>query len=722
MKTSWRIFTILFFTLISNFSSLEAQTFQRLRAIINADPAYNMTIGFELFYAGLDATAVQSLLSSDPTLETTIYYGTTDHGTDTGMYSFSTTSVREIVSKEMYTVFMSLTNLNPETKYYFVLKSGTTVSQTYSFETLPNHNNARLAILAGGDSRNAIPTGIDPDQILDEAVIVAARQNANSMVKKLRAHAVFFGGDMTFADTDAEWHLWLDHWDLTITDGDNRLTPIIPARGNHEFIPTSVYDMFNTPNTDSYYGVRFCDDLLHLSTLNSEASISTQGTWLEGELASNACTYWKMAQYHRPIRAHETSKSYQDDQRAEWATRFDKYGVQLVCESDAHVAKYTHPIRVAATGENNGTYSEDEGFIRDDENGTTYIGEGGWGAEIRSTLTDYDWSIDKGTYNQVKWLFIDKDKIEIRNLLTDSAPSAPAKLEGDNKFDALNYEFMLWDANTVGKVLTITNATPPTKEVDLGENVELPASGSVVLDAGQDHNNEDYFSYLWNTGATTRTITATAIGTYQVTVTNRALCEKTDEVEVLFAAVLPVEWLDFSGVAEKNKSNRLNWVTGSEFNNAYFVVEASKDGKNFEAIGQRAGNGTIEERNSYTFLDKAPLAQTTYYRVRQVDLDGSENFSKIIEITQAQTTGIQIDRFAPNPVWADAKVAFTTTDESPLTYEIKDIKGRTILTKSYQPTIGQNEVFLSVESLTKGVHFLVIQQGKNTVTYRFIKQ
>ena len=96
-------------------------------------------------------------------------------------------------------------------------------------------------------------------------------------------------------------------------------------------------------------------------------------------------------------------------------------------------------------------------------------------------------------------------------------------------------------------------------------------------------------------------------------------------------AVLPVELLEFKGQTT-NSGNFLTWTTANEKTNAGFEVERSTDGQQFEKIGFVKGSGTTSHKNTYTFNDNTPLSKTTYYRLQQVDFDGSKMRSNVISI------------------------------------------------------------------------------------------
>lgn len=91
---------------------------------------------------------------------------------------------------------------------------------------------------------------------------------------------------------------------------------------------------------------------------------------------------------------------------------------------------------------------------------------------------------------------------------------------------------------------------------------------------------------------------------------------------------LPIELTTFATNTEGSKNN-LTWATASEVNNKMFEIERSYDGKDFTSIGQVKGNN---KPSNYQYVDYAPF-NTTYYRLKQIDNDGTETYSKVITAT-----------------------------------------------------------------------------------------
>jgi len=443
-KTSVQLFVAFLFCCLLP-SLLEAAT-SRYRCMWRKSPATSIVIGWD------------QLSGHDPI----IYYDVIDFGRQVSAYRKNQRPDRIIVSKGMNNHFVRLSNLEPNTVYYFVIKDSEGLSDRMSFKTAPGTPNERLSIIAGGDSRNNRE----------------ARRDANRLVSKLRPHMVIFDGDMTGGDTNAEWKEWFDDWQVTI-GSDGRLFPIIPARGNHESSNASITELFDVSSNEVYYGLTFGGNLFRVYTLNSLiAPGGSQKIWLEGDLRANSNRVtWKMAQYHQSMRPHTRKKGEKDELVHHWATLFHQYGVNLVLESDAHVVKTTYPIRPSREA------GSDEGFIRDDEKGTVYIGEGCWGAPLRNNDDAKAWTRATGSFNQFKWIFVDQEKIEVRTVRTDGAHSV-AEVRDRDIFEP-PVGLVIWNPPT-GDVLTIRNKNyQPQRPVAQRDN----PSGGIADQQAQEGSN-----------------------------------------------------------------------------------------------------------------------------------------------------------------------------------------------------------------------------------------
>lgn len=112
---------------------------------------------------------------------------------------------------------------------------------------------------------------------------------------------------------------------------------------------------------------------------------------------------------------------------------------------------------------------------------------------------------------------------------------------------------------------------------------------------------------------------------------------------------LPVELSTFQARLQADQTTLLHWQTATEHNNTGFDIERSNDGKNWEKIGFVPGHGNSQEQRTYQFIDPRPLPGNNFYRLVQVDADGSATYSDIKSVVLADDNKPGFHVF-PNPV------------------------------------------------------------------------
>ncbi len=145
----------------------------------------------------------------------------------------------------------------------------------------------------------------------------------------------------------------------------------------------------------------------------------------------------------------------------------------------------------------------------------------------------------------------------------------------------------------------------------------------------------------------------------------------------LFSEPLPIELLSFTArLNEENNEANLSWETTTETNSSHFEIEKSKDGINFTAISEVKAMGFSEENVQYRFIDTAPF-NITYYRLKQVDLDGSYVYSEVRSVFILQ--GEKNITLHPNPLTNGAilHVQGLPIDKS-ISFQIFTLQGKII--------------------------------------------
>ena len=146
-----------------------------------------------------------------------------------------------------------------------------------------------------------------------------------------------------------------------------------------------------------------------------------------------------------------------------------------------------------------------------------------------------------------------------------------------------------------------------------------------------------------------------------------------DAVNALLA--LPVELTDFYALT-KNKQVRLFWQTAAEYNNDHFLIERSTDLTHWVTIGKTDATSVNNGPADYTFDDHSPEEGVNYYRLQQVDFDGSLEYSKVVT-ARLQDDLPQLTLY-PNPVQETLNFRFTTTAPSNANIQIFSSTGQLI--------------------------------------------
>lgn len=181
-------------------------------------------------------------------------------------------------------------------------------------------------------------------------------------------------------------------------------------------------------------------------------------------------------------------------------------------------------------------------------------------------------------------------------------------------------------------------------------------------------------------------------------------------------APLPVALIDFEAQAQEDRTVLVTWKTSWERNNKGYVVERSKDLTNFESVGEvKDVAGTSTSVNSYRFVDPSPYRGTSYYRLRQVDLDGNSQAFPAESIVINGKYGVY-----PNPV---ASNGFTLELDEPSSavLHLYNASGSEVgLSKSDATEMSTR--LAPAAKLTSGVYVLTVEERGTTRKHRLVVQ
>ncbi len=183
-------------------------------------------------------------------------------------------------------------------------------------------------------------------------------------------------------------------------------------------------------------------------------------------------------------------------------------------------------------------------------------------------------------------------------------------------------------------------------------------------------------------------------------------------------AVLPVELFGFHA-SLNGQTARLHWRTATEHNNAGFDVERCEDGISFRPIGWVAGHGTTTQQQQYLYADQHLHAGTTYYyRLRQVDYNGTFEISPIVTLT-VKGKDSMVGAFYPNPAPAgQVSLDFTTNGAADWRISVFDAAGKLVRFQGgshFSVAEGQTAILVDFSGLPNGMYIVTLENGTERV-------
>lgn len=267
-----------------------------------------------------------------------------------------------------------------------------------------------------------------------------------------------------------------------------------------------------------------------------------------------------------------------------------------------------------------------------------------------------------------------------------------------------------------------------------GSQGSIAVHGGTVAIAYND--GTDHIAYNENTGSgfgTPQTVDAGRFPSVALDYARHVFFENSDgtDREIYLAsdaAPLPITLASF--IATQNgESVSLQWQTVSELNNyGFYVQRLGVEGITYTDLPGSfvAGHGTTGASNVYTFVDPAPQGEG-WYRLRQVDLDGSVHFSepvRVLATTDVETAGpatFALSQNYPNPFNPATQIAFQTAQAGPVELVVFDQLGREVATlvNGDMPS-GRHAVSFQAAGHASGVYFARLRAGEQTSMIRMM--
>ncbi|WFB46439.1 DNRLRE domain-containing protein [Vibrio coralliilyticus] len=443
------------------------------RVVWDSDPAREAVIGFS---------------PNGESEQPYVQYGTS---TDEATWLTKQPSYEHVFGGDLLSYFVRLDNLTPDSPVYYRVCDQQGCGERFWFRTAPI-DNSEFVMIAGGDTRTGWTN----------------RRMGNQLVAKVRPLFILHGGDYTSQNSASQMAQYLEDWALTFSsdqiDGKayKRTYPFIPTHGNHEdYDYSTLCKVFGVDadgngecNPFDTYNVVNISPLLRVYTLNSQfrksgwsSYASQMNEWLEQDLATHGDeNTWRVAQYHRPMFPHVSSKSDSPDLFSWWAELFYQHSMNLVVESDSHLTKATRELK-----------PDGNDFVSSPTGGTVYIGEGSWGAAARSANDPKSWTLDAASIQQVKVIQVLKDSMTVRTAQFDASASTLTREERETDSLRLPENVNWWSLNEVGETMELVQSADrlsilKNQDPDTSPSfIRLPATQDVFVAQSQPDTNFD---------------------------------------------------------------------------------------------------------------------------------------------------------------------------------------------------------------------------------------
>jgi hypothetical protein len=176
---------------------------------------------------------------------------------------------------------------------------------------------------------------------------------------------------------------------------------------------------------------------------------------------------------------------------------------------------------------------------------------------------------------------------------------------------------------------------------------------------------------------------------------------------------LPVELESFSGGTQADM-NKIEWVTSAEINNSHFIIEKSIDALKYEEMTRVEGAGNSNMAIHYSINDELPY-ETTYYRLKQVDLNGTITYYGPISVTNTNSNAQLVRNLFPNPAGPSFFVDLYSNIKTELTIIVDDSYGRNMFTDLVEIN-GLNSYQVESTNWSSGIYTVKIVNGTSGIT------
>lgn len=183
---------------------------------------------------------------------------------------------------------------------------------------------------------------------------------------------------------------------------------------------------------------------------------------------------------------------------------------------------------------------------------------------------------------------------------------------------------------------------------------------------------------------------------------------------------VPVELSSFSANVVNNNVV-LNWTTITEKNNSGFEIQRKSEIKDWESLGFVAGRGTTTEPSNYSFNDELTSAGSYSYRLKQIDFNGTFEYSNIVEVDVSPVIEYQLAQNYPNPFNPSTLISFSIAEKSNVVLSVFNILGEQMATLINETKgAGNYQIEFNASNFPSGMYVYRLEAGNFIATKKMM--
>jgi choice-of-anchor B domain-containing protein len=184
-------------------------------------------------------------------------------------------------------------------------------------------------------------------------------------------------------------------------------------------------------------------------------------------------------------------------------------------------------------------------------------------------------------------------------------------------------------------------------------------------------------------------------------------------------SIVPLSWLSVNAELIDGNIVEISWQTFKEFNNEKFVVERSSDGLKYNDLAEVIASGNATEISDYSSIDKNPLSENNYYRIKQIDFGGNSSYSEVVQINLSNYQ--QSFSVYPNPSF-EGDFSIDIQNPGKIYIKIIDAEGKVVYRHFHGDYSGYDSINIAPDiSLPSGIYYIqLISNGINSGTKKLI--